>query len=593
MFFALFASFLFFNSCNNKQETRQFNFEKFKKRVKTYPVYKRVAQWDSLMKFNTNDSLLPYLYYQRGEAYYFMDKMDYAAKDFETAVKLFEKRKNKKILAESYIHLGAAYTDMGQTKIASQNILKGLNLGTELNNPEIISHAYTELAHIYYLNDDIRNTIKYLKKTADLYKKIKDTIGMSIIYNNIAMVYKKQKNNEPAIEYLNKILDLHIEDKIEPYNLMILYTNLGTLTFDETDDKKKAYEYYNKALDIAARNNIKPVRTYLSISKLNEKLNEIDSARFYMEKVIKISNDIKEKVQLYDRLLKLILKQKNDTAILHLVNIKDSIIQLNKKMTVASNNKALQNNMKLLDQQKELLQAKKINKKNKIIFIFIIIVFILGLIISFQFNRFDILKHKQELIVLEQKILRSQMSPHFIFNVLSSIQNSLLENNPIISATYLSKFARLMRQNFDYIRKKQIKIQEELDMIRNYLDTQKFRFKDKFDYQINVDKELLDKDYFVPPMILQPFVENAIKHGFANISYKGLITINVLKKNNKICFEIIDNGAGYNPSDKDNKEHAMDIFKKRLLIWGKDIYESFKITGVKQGTKVEFCFNIM
>ena len=80
--------------------------------------------------------------------------------------------------------------------------------------------------------------------------------------------------------------------------------------------------------------------------------------------------------------------------------------------------------------------------------------FIMGLILSSQFNRFDTLKHKQELVILEQKILRSQMNPHLIFNVLSSIQSSLLEKKTMISATYLAKLAKLMRQNFDYIKKK-------------------------------------------------------------------------------------------------------------------------------------------
>lgn len=127
---------------------------------------------------------------------------------------------------------------------------------------------------------------------------------------------------------------------------------------------------------------------------------------------------------------------------------------------------------------------------------------------------------KQELVILEQKILRSQMNPHLIFNVLSSIQSSLLEKKTMISATYLAKFAKLMRQNFDYIKKKQIPIKDELDMIKNYLDTKKFRFKNKFDYEITIDENINLGTNIVPSMILQPFIDNAIKHGFANISYK-------------------------------------------------------------------------
>ena len=164
----------------------------------------------------------------------------------------------------------------------------------------------------------------------------------------------------------------------------------------------------------------------------------------------------------------------------------------------------------------------------------------------------------------------------------------MIENKPIVSATYLSKFAQLIRQNFEYVQKKQISLKEELEMLHNYIDAQKFRYKDKFDYEINVDDQLLKEQVFIPPMILQPFVENAIEHGFKNISYKGKLTITVTKNDHKVCFEIIDNGLGYKPKT-DHKEHALDVFKKRLKLLGKEAIESFKIIRLNQGTKVTFC----
>ncbi len=593
----LFFFLLFLNSCQ-KQNNNAVDFYKIKQEINKLPAYKRIAKWDSLLNLHPDDTLTGYLYFQKGYSYFFMDQNEKAINNFAKALNFFDKKQNKKMTARNYIYLGAAYSSLNEQKLAIKYILKGLNIGTELNDLRIKGRAYRELAHIYYVNETFDKAIDYLNKVIEITKKTGEFSDMIVAYNNLAIIYQDLNRNKKALEYYTKILNLNAEKEMEPYNLMILYSNLGIVTFDIFKDKNKSLKYFHKALDIAQHNNINPAIPYNSIATMYEKLNKLDSAGYFVHKSIKANkiykkNNYNDLVYLYNRLIQLNLKQNQDTNLLNFLKIRDSINILEQKIISEDNKKTMENNLKLINQQKELNQAVKINNKNKIIFIFIIIMFILGLIISFQFNRFDVLKHKQELVVLEQKILRSQMSPHFIFNVLSSIQNSLLENKPVVSATYLSKFAKLMRQNFDFIQKKHIHLKEELDMIRNYLDTQKFRFKDKFDYVINVDDKLKTEDYLIPPMILQPFVENAIKHGFANIPYKGLITINVLKKDDKICFEIIDNGTGYNPSKKDNKEHALDIFKKRLFFFGKDISESFKIKQLKQGTKIEFCFNLV
>ena len=589
----LFFSILFFSSCKKQQKPEHEDFSVTKKNINHYPLEQHIAKWDSLINLHQDDTLSGYIYFERGQDYFYLNQNKKALEDLQKAKLIFEKKNNKKMLSKVYVILGGAYIENGEKEKATRYILKGLELIDEKNKKFLIK-TYDELSHIYYLNKDFDKTIKYLLKAAQISKETRDSSALGIAYNNIAVVYLEQGYNKEAVEYFEKVLKYYDLKKAPPHNLIVIYVNLGT-AYMKLNEKEKAFEYFDKAKKIARQKNIKSKVLYLALSSVYESNNQLDSAIYYIRKAIKLIDNKTgdESIELHDKLIRLNLMQKNDTSILKLINIKDSLNKLKQEKNNKEKLKSIEENLRILNQQKELNQAVKINKKNRIIFIFIIIMFVLGLIISFQFNRFDVLKHKQELIVLKQKILRSQMNPHFIFNVLSSIQNSLLEKNPIESATYLSKFAKLMRQNFDYIGKRQIKLKEELDMIRNYLDTQKFRFKDKFDYQINVDNSLTTGKYLIPPMILQPFVENAIKHGFANISYKGLISINVLKKDDKICFEIIDNGTGYNPDKQDDKEHALDIFKKRLFLCGKDVYESFKIIRLKPGTKVEFCFKLI
>ena len=121
------------------------------------------------------------------------------------------------------------------------------------------------------------------------------------------------------------------------------------------------------------------------------------------------------------------------------------------------------------------------------------------------------------------------------------------------------------------------------------------RFEDKFNYQINVQKGLDISFIKIPPMLLQPFVENAIEHGLKSKKEKGNLTINVFEEKEFICFEIIDDGIGYNKTNKViDREHALDIFLKRLKLrkLGEEKYFSIKNLKNEKGTKVVFLLKL-
>ena len=211
------------------------------------------------------------------------------------------------------------------------------------------------------------------------------------------------------------------------------------------------------------------------------------------------------------------------------------------------------------------------------------------ILLSIQFYKNKTLKDEKEKLKLEQKVLRSQMNPHFIFNALSAIQNSLLDNEPLKSAGYLSRFAKLIRQNFDFINEKTILLADEIDALRNYMETQQLRYKDKFNYEINIHADIDINKVEIPPLLLQPFVENAIEHGFKNKTDKGLIQITFSKKEDAICYKIVDNGKGFDVNHKTEKIHAIDIFKKRLKLRENDEIKTFKISSSDKGTIIKFC----
>jgi hypothetical protein len=202
-----------------------------------------------------------------------------------------------------------------------------------------------------------------------------------------------------------------------------------------------------------------------------------------------------------------------------------------------------------------------------------------GLLIFFIIRRKNIQMKRREidhqLITLEQKALQSMMNPHFIFNSLGSIQNYLLQKKSGEAALYLSQFARLIRQNLNAINSANINLEEEVDRLKNYLDLEKLRMEDKFEYIIEVDENLEADEILIPSMIIQPFVENAIWHGISTLQEKGLITIRFRKMDHRsLKISIKDNGIGMKKSmafSQKSEKHfhlGMDMTRRRLELLG-------------------------
>jgi ligand-binding sensor domain-containing protein len=201
----------------------------------------------------------------------------------------------------------------------------------------------------------------------------------------------------------------------------------------------------------------------------------------------------------------------------------------------------------------------------------------LGFLIVLRQKNIELRRREMEhqIVLLEQKSLQAMMNPHFIFNSLGSIQNFLLHNKPYEAGIFLSKFARLIRQNFNALNMSMINMEEEVDRLKNYLDIEKLRLGDKFDYVIEIDENVESDDIMIPSMIIQPFVENAVWHGIAGLDEKGLIEIE-LKLIDEKSLQIIvsDSGIGIDNAGKfslRSDKHlnlGMNITRKRLKLLG-------------------------
>lgn len=190
-----------------------------------------------------------------------------------------------------------------------------------------------------------------------------------------------------------------------------------------------------------------------------------------------------------------------------------------------------------------------------IIFILTIIVVIVVLILKSQKRRTELIRQS---LFAEQKALRSQMNPHFIFNSLNSVQNFILEKDNMVAGLYLAKFSSLMRKILDNSKTNTISLKEEIETIKLYLNLEKLRFEEQFDYFLSIDESLNTDEIQIPTMIIQPYLENAIRHGLIPLKSRGLLNVYFKsREDNKLMIVIEDNGIG--------RAKSGEISKKRLM----------------------------
>ena len=206
--------------------------------------------------------------------------------------------------------------------------------------------------------------------------------------------------------------------------------------------------------------------------------------------------------------------------------------------------------------------------------------------------------------VAESKLtaLQAQMNPHFVFNSLNSINWYIVKNRPAEASEYLSKFSKLVRLILDNSKKSTIPLDKEIEALRIYLDLESMRFEDRFDYKIQMDKDIELEDVQIPPLILQPFVENAIWHGLMHKKGKGEILIQIYPENDHIKCVIQDNGIGRKASSEyqnkksgDHKSKGMKLTSARIKLLHKEFLDIDMVriidlegdTGEAVGTRVE------
>lgn len=337
-----------------------------------------------------------------------------------------------------------------------------------------------------------------------------------------------------------------------------------------------------------ARKELKETKTIISqIQELEKKhssyLHSTDSLVFWyvMTKYYYLTKDLNN------------YKKANETLFLLKNQIQQKAeLQAKEEMHTMYQLEENKKSIKKLNQSVEITE-NQLEKTESLLIITVLAILIIVAIFTILYYRQKNQKLLQqyEKIVLEQKLLRTQMEPHFIFNTLSTLQSLIRLQEPKKAIDYLNRFSKLLRSNLELSRQDTISLEDEIEALHNYLSLQQTRLKDSFTYHIQTPNEIEIDAIFIPPMLIQPFVENSILHGFKGEGKWHIdIKITELIETNQLQIEIIDNGVGINTFTKKKKKSISGaIAKERLVLLSKkyNIPTDYHFFSEKdKGTKV-------
>ncbi len=480
----------------------------------------------------------------------------------------------------------------------------------------------------------------YLKSVA-VYEKLKDAVMCAKLYNNIGVIYRSQKLYPKALFYFEKAKQIQSRNPDE--DLAVTYTNIANsqtalnrldeaefnyhkaklildkfpypralgewynnmgILFRQKGNKSQAVVHWDEAIKVFNQIDDKfgVADSYLHLGELYFNQNNTDKALQNAKVCLSLAREtgVMEQQVLAEKLLSDIYAKMGDdkSSRMHLENyiiVKDKLIS--EENIRKSEQIALYYEFEKKQQEQKLLHQEQ-TKRTRMGWMFLFFTAVLLMALGFLwYNRNQVktrLTLQKELAEYEQKALHLQMNPHFVFNCLGSISGFIVNNSTQEAITYLAKFSKLMRLTLEYSKESLIPVDKEIESLKNYLELEQLRYNHKFDFSLAKDNTIED-DMAIPPLLVQPLVENAIIHGIVPATYSGQIHIEFKATEKSLFCIITDNGIGVQAARqrKENsvtvhKSMAIDIIRKRL---GKIQSTTGKVTHltlaeVKQSGKI-------
>ena len=493
---------------------------------------------------------------------------------YELGLQSAERSRDSSTIAKISMNLANNYNYLGQYDKAIECALYALNIKETANDRERICYHYISMSNIFRENQNTPKWEEYLRKAY----KLKDVEGCASlgdlvkIYNGLGGIARDKGQPHQALAFYDTMMMISRQADYDQ-GINTALTN-SAATYKELGQPQKALELAIEAEHYFSNDSYDIIFSYNFKAELYQALGQPKKALALAKENIQ-DNDITsystEKLKCLDLLYELNFELGNYRAAYawndSLQKYKTLLRDEDVRTTIEELEAKYQNEQK--EQQISLLTAenKITNQRIRLSWLFIGFLFLLiVLVVALLIFRHKQARFKQS--VLRQQLLLSQMNPHFIFNVMGSIQGYLYKNEAVKAADYLSRFASLSRSVLEFSSRERITLSEEIEMLQNYIALERAGKENPFAVSFSIDPKMETAFIEIPPMLLQPFVENAIKHGLKDIDYPGKLSLQFDEKENYIEVEILDNGRGLsNNHYSQHKSKALDIFwqRKKLI----------------------------
>ncbi|WP_412467088.1 histidine kinase [Pedobacter sp. KLB.chiD] len=535
-----------------------------------------INQQDSILSLRSEKEKNPFYHYYRARKFSLAKKKDSALAAYQQ-IKGYQKNDDIELLKDiAIISYSIANGAMVEASLMNR-ILSGLKTA-ETKKSRLTYLYYDLIAQAYYQNHNEQKSLEYAamyfaahpyknhpvikqryfdisfllaSRLGDLKKmlyynnqarilaiNIKDSLALARTYDNQAQIYSKQMKPGEALD-CSRIYFRFLK-KMDNLN-DIAYNNLAT-SFIRNAQPDSAIFYYRAGMEMEKKDPSGKRKTspYMGL---------IDA--------YKLKGDYRSALEAADSLYKTEIRNNKAIEAAKIAELHEKYEVEKKDRSINELNSRNKLNEKLISQQRWLL--------------FMVLVISLTAVSLFIVTYRQLrLKDKNKLLaadnqrlIMEQKLLQAQLNPHFIFNAISNLQGLISSGNTSESVRYLKSFSGLLRAILEQNRKDFITIDEEISSLNNYLLLQQMRYADTFTYEISVSKEIDAQATLIPPMLIQPFVENAIEHGFRNIPYQGWLKISFDQQNGQLEITIDDNGCGLN--NKASGNHQKQSLAQTIL----------------------------
>ncbi|MBP6624453.1 MAG: histidine kinase [Chitinophagaceae bacterium] len=475
---------------------------------------------------------------------------------------------------------------------------------------------------LFYSGEERNDTLseKYLLKAIESGKKAGCFREIYLAYNYLVQNSLRQNNLADAERYARaSILDVSIPDfeefRIEKYYSLAgiyLKKNEGNKVMEMIDSiRSNMILSFNRRYD----NSYSELQTKYETAQKEKTIGQLDKENQQKKLVIaqQATSLLKKKLEEEQRTHQIGLLNK-DKMLLSTSN--ELLFKKNELNEVVIEKREAEIDRQKVEKEKQRVVIDKLNalqKYQQLRNAFIYSLFGIGLLLAGIFyywqrnkqrQRNNLEKQRYEVEILEGKLATysAQMNPHFMFNSMNAVNSFILNNNSLEASQYLSKYSKLMRQVLENSQHKLISLQDELDTLKLYVDMEQLRFANRFTYDLGWDDSIILDDIKIPPLILQPYVENAICHGLMHKEGEGRVKIYIQDCDDHFICSIDDDGVGRafaatlkKVSKKSHHSMGLQITASRLKILNPSIAEAdiVKIidkvdgNGNAQGTRVE------